>query len=71
MNITRRRGAIGLFITLGVCLVGLLVTLNIGWIQLLHKRQLAMLVGGIVVFGVLIAGGGAEYDLSGTRGAAQ
>jgi len=56
MNITRRRGAIALFITLGVCLVGLLVTLNIGWIHLLHKRQLALLVGGIVLFGVLIAG---------------
>ena len=55
MNITRRRGAIGLFITLGVCLVGLLVTLNIGWI-LLNGRELVWMTLGIVLFSLLIAG---------------
>ena len=55
MNITRRRGAIATFITLGVLLVGLTVTLNITWI-VLHKSRLAYLILGIILFAVLIAG---------------
>jgi len=55
MNLTRRRGAIALSITLGVLLVGGLVTLNIAWI-ILHKRTLAFVVVGIILFGLLIAG---------------
>jgi two-component system, OmpR family, sensor histidine kinase SenX3 len=55
MNITRRRGAIATFITLGVLLVGLAVTLNIGWI-VTHERNVAFLVLGIIFFGLLIAG---------------
>lgn len=55
MNITRRRGTIALFITLGVCLVGLLVTQTVGWI-LLNGRELVWLTLGIVFFGLLIAG---------------
>jgi two-component system, OmpR family, sensor histidine kinase SenX3 len=55
MNITRRRGAIATFITLGVLLVGLTVTLNITWI-VLHKSRLAYLILGIILFAVLLAG---------------
>ena len=55
MNFTRRRGAIALFITLGVFLIGLAVTLNIGWI-LLNTRRLAVLVLGIILFALLVAG---------------
>ena len=55
MNITRRRGAIAFFITLGVLLVGGLVTLNIGWI-ILNERAVALAVLGIILFALLIAG---------------
>ncbi len=55
MNITRRRGAIAFFITLGALLVGGLVTLNIGWI-ILNKRAVALAVLGIILFGLLIVG---------------
>lgn len=57
MNITRRRGAIAFFVTLGICLVGLAVALNVGWIIVnVNERRLALLVLGIILFGVLIAG---------------
>ncbi len=55
MNITRRRGAIAFFITLGVLLVGGLVTLNIDWI-IRHERNFALAVLGVILFGALIAG---------------
>ena len=55
MNITRRRGAIAFFITLGVVLVGVAVTLNIGWI-ILNERTVALVVLGIILFALLIAG---------------
>jgi two-component system sensor histidine kinase SenX3 len=55
MNITRRRGAIAFFITLGSLLVGGLITLNIGWI-ILNERAVALAVLGIILFGLLIAG---------------
>src|ERR1700722_12449848 len=54
MNITRRRGAIATFITLGVLTVGLAVTLNITWI-VLNKRTLAIAVLGVILFAALIA----------------
>lgn len=57
MNITRRRGAIAFFVTLGICLVGLAVALNVGWIIVnVNERRIALLVLGIIFFGVLIAG---------------
>lgn len=57
MNITRRRGAIAFFITLGICLVGLAVALNVGWIIVnVNERRIALLVLGVIFFGVLIAG---------------
>jgi signal transduction histidine kinase len=55
MNITRRRGTIAFFITLGVLLVGLAVTLNVGWI-VLNERTVALAVLGIILFALLIAG---------------
>lgn len=55
MNITRRRGTIAFFITLGVLLVGLAVTLNIGWV-VLNERTVALAVFGIILFALLIAG---------------
>jgi two-component system sensor histidine kinase SenX3 len=55
MNLTRRRGTIAFFITLGVLLVGLAVTLNIGWI-VLNERTVALAVLGIILFALLIAG---------------
>ncbi len=54
MRVTRRP-AIAIFILLGICLVGLIVTLNVGWI-ILNWRRLLLLWLGIPVFLVLIAG---------------
>ena len=55
MNITRRRGAIAFFITLGALLVGGLITLNIDWI-IRHERNFALAVLGVILFATLIAG---------------
>ena len=57
MNITRRRGAIATFVTLGICLTGLAVALNVGWIILnIHQLHIVYYVLGIIFFGILIAG---------------
>ena len=55
MNITRRRGAIAFFTTLGALLVGGLVTLNIGWI-IRNQRTFALAILGTLLFAALIAG---------------
>jgi len=55
MNITRRRGTIAIFITMGVMLVGLAVALQIGWI-VLNERTVVVVVLGIIFFTLLIAG---------------
>ncbi|HEV2618422.1 MAG TPA: HAMP domain-containing sensor histidine kinase [Acidobacteriaceae bacterium] len=55
MNTTRRRGAIALSITLGVLLVGGLVAFYIPWI-FLTERRIALLMVGLVLFGLLTAG---------------
>lgn len=55
MNISRRRGAIAFFITLGVCLVGLAIALNITWIHI-NGRRLALDLLGVFLFSILIAG---------------
>jgi two-component system, OmpR family, sensor histidine kinase SenX3 len=55
MNITRRRGTIAFFITLGALTVGLAIALNIGWI-ILNKRTLALAIVGVILFAALIAG---------------
>ena len=55
MNFNRRRGAIAIFITLGVLLTGLTVFLNISWI-ILNKAHVLYLVLGIILFAILVAG---------------
>jgi signal transduction histidine kinase len=55
MNLTRRRGAIAFFITLGVCLTGLAVVLNITWVHI-NGRRIALDVLGVFLFAILIAG---------------
>ena len=57
MNITRRRGAIAFFITLGALTVGLAVFLNITWIiRIRNEGHLTLLVFGIIFFAILVAG---------------
>jgi len=55
MNLTRRRGAKAFFITLGVCLTALALTLNITWIHN-NGRRFAIDLLGVLLFGILIAG---------------
>jgi signal transduction histidine kinase len=55
MRITRRGRAMFFFIALGVCLVGVAITLNVGWI-ILNWRRLAPMIIGIPFFGLLIVG---------------
>lgn len=55
MNFNRRSGTIAAFITLGVLLTGVAITLNISWI-LLNRARLAYVILGIVLFAVLVAG---------------
>jgi two-component system, OmpR family, sensor histidine kinase SenX3 len=55
MNITRRRGAIAFFITLGVILVGVTVYLNISYI-ILHEGRVLSLIFGIILFAILVTG---------------
>jgi signal transduction histidine kinase len=55
MNLTRRRGAIAFFITLGVCLTGLAVALNVTWVHI-NGRRIALDVLGFILFAILIAG---------------
>ncbi len=55
MNITRRRGAIALSITLGAILVGVTIYLNISYI-ILHEGRVLSLIFGIILFGVLVGG---------------
>lgn len=55
MQITRRRGTIAFFITLGACLVALAIALNVGWV-ILNWREIVPLVLGFFFFPILIAG---------------
>src|SRR5690348_11369158 len=55
MRITSRAKATAFFITLGACLVGLTIFLNITWI-VLNWREVVPLVLGIIFFSVIIAG---------------
>lgn len=55
MNLTRRRGAIAFFTTLGVCLTALAVALNVTWIHI-NGRRIALDVLGFILFAILIAG---------------
>ncbi|WP_263384227.1 sensor histidine kinase [Granulicella arctica] len=55
MNISRRRGTIATFITLGVLLAGVAVFLSVPWIILNEARALYVVLG-IILFAVLVAG---------------
>ena len=52
---TGRTKKIAFFITLGSCLVAVAIFLNVGWI-LVHGRNLALLVLGVIFFALIIAG---------------
>ena len=54
MNITRRRGAIAFFITLGAILVGLAITQS-AWL-ILNERTVAFAVLGTILFALLVTG---------------
>ncbi len=54
-QMTRRRGTIAFFITLGSCLVVLALTLNVRWI-ILNWHEIVPLVLGVFFFLILIAG---------------
>lgn len=55
MRITSRAKTTAFFITMGTCLVGAAVALNVSWI-LLNWRRVGLLVLGIIFFGAIIAG---------------
>jgi two-component system, OmpR family, sensor histidine kinase SenX3 len=55
VRITSRRKTIAFFVVLGVCLVGLAVALNVGWI-ILNWRQGVLLVFGVLFFIAIILG---------------
>ncbi len=55
MRVVGRRKAAVVFLILGICLVALAITLNVGWI-LLNLREVALLVLGIVFFALIITG---------------
>ena len=55
MQVPSRKSSIIFFIALGACLVALAVALNVGW-AVMHWRQVAILVLGIIFFVAIIAG---------------
>ena len=55
MRIGGRRKSVVFFLTFGICLVVVTLALNVGWI-LLNWREVALLVLGIVFFGLIITG---------------
>ena len=55
MRITNRARKIAIFVTLGACLVGLAIALNVTWI-VLNWREVVPLVLGIIFFSLIIAG---------------
>ena len=55
MRIASRTKTIAFFITLGVCLIGVAIALNVSWI-VLKWREVGALVLGIILFAFIIAG---------------
>jgi len=55
MNVTRRRGAIALAITLGVLIIGGIVALSIPWI-IANERRFWLTLLGVIVFFLVLAG---------------
>ena len=55
MRFSRRAKKIAFFVTLGACLVGLAIALNVTWI-VLKWREVVPLILGIIFFALIIAG---------------
>jgi two-component system sensor histidine kinase SenX3 len=55
MRLTRRAKKIAFFVTMGACLVGLALALNVTWI-VLKWREVVPLILGIIFFALIIAG---------------
>src|ERR1700740_271047 len=55
MRITSRAKTIAFFITMGSCLVGATVALNVSWI-VLNWRRVGLMIAGIIFFGAIITG---------------
>jgi two-component system sensor histidine kinase SenX3 len=55
MRFTRRAKKIAFFVTMGACLVGLALALNVTWI-VLKWREVVPLILGIIFFALIIAG---------------
>src|ERR1700689_443559 len=55
MRITGRAKTIAFFVTLGACLVGLAIALNVTWI-VFNWREVVPLVLGVIFFALIIAG---------------
>src|ERR1700739_1089055 len=55
MGIKSRAKTIAFFVTLGACLVGLAIALNVTWV-VLNWREVVPLVLGIIFFALIIAG---------------
>jgi two-component system, OmpR family, sensor histidine kinase SenX3 len=55
MHITSRAKTIAFFVTLGACLVGLAIALNVTWV-VLNWREVVPLVLGVIFFALIIAG---------------
>ncbi len=55
MRLTRRAWKIAIFVTLGACLVGLALALNVTWI-VLKWREVVPLVLGVIFFALIIGG---------------
>jgi two-component system, OmpR family, sensor histidine kinase SenX3 len=55
MRITSRAKTIAFFITMGSCLVGAAIALNVSWI-VLNWRRVGLMVAGIIFFGAIITG---------------
>jgi len=51
----RRRKSAIFFLVLGICLIGLAVALNVGWI-LLNLREVVILILGMIFFALIITG---------------
>jgi two-component system, OmpR family, sensor histidine kinase SenX3 len=55
MRIASRRKTIAFFITLGACLIGVAIALNVSWI-VLKWREVGALILGVIFFAFIIAG---------------
>ena len=55
MRITSRAKTMAFFVTLGSCLVGLAIALNVTWV-FLNWREVVPLIIGIIIFALIIAG---------------